>query len=118
MSNPPLMLGRSEPTACKGCPYFTGPGCGCDNEGHAWPRNPDYEGAVLGFLGSPALAALLTDDVHRRQLLDIRDLIDDDDLARAWLIGMNPALDDQSPLGFIAAGCGAEALAAAREFVR
>lgn len=118
MITPPLMLGRNEPTPCKGCPYFTSVGCGCDNEGHLWPQRPDYEAAVLTFLGSPSLAALLADDEHRRQLLDIRDLIDDDDLARAWLIGMNPQLDDQSPLGFIATGCGAEALAAAREFVR
>lgn len=83
---------------------------------HHAPPVPDYEGAVLAFLG-PTLAALLADDVHRRQLLDIRDLIDDDDLARAWLIGMNPALDDQPPLGAITDGRGAEALAAAREFV-
>lgn len=116
MITPPLMLGRNEPTPCKGCPYFTSVGCGCDNEGYDWPQNPDYEGAVLAFLG-PALAALLADDVHRRQLLDIRVLIADDDLARAWLIGMNPMLDDQSPLSFITTGCGAEALAAAREFV-
>jgi len=68
------------------------------------------------FLG-PALASLLTDDVQRQQLFDIRELIDDDKLAWAWLIGMNPILDDQSPLGFIAAGCGAEAMSAAREFV-
>jgi hypothetical protein len=116
MITPPLMLGRNEPTPCKGCPYFTSVGCVCDNEGHLWPQRPDYEGAVLAFLGFPALAALLTDDDHRRQLLDIRDLIDDDDLARAWLIGMNPALYDRSPLGAIADGHGEAALIAARDF--
>jgi hypothetical protein len=72
--------------------------------------------AALAFL-SPNLAALLTDDVQRRQLLAIRHLIADDDLSRAWLIGMNPDLNDASPLGAIADGRGDQAMAAAREFV-
>jgi hypothetical protein len=71
--------------------------------------------AVLAFL-PPALVPLLSTDVQRRQLLDIRYLIGDDDLARAWLIGMNPGLYDNSPLGAIADGHGEAALAAAREF--
>lgn len=69
------------------------------------------------FLG-PALASILTSDVHRRQVADIRELIGDDDLAWAWLIGMNPYLGDAWPLGAIADGRGANALAAAREFMR
>lgn len=91
--------------------------------GHRTVKNqdlhtPDSESAVLAFLHTPALAALLTDDDQRRQLLDIRDLIGDDDLARAWLIGMNPDLGDESPLGAIADGRGADAMAAAREFIQ
>lgn len=29
-----------EPIPCRGCQYFTGPGCGCDNAGHDRPQNP------------------------------------------------------------------------------
>lgn len=81
-------------------------------------HTPDSESAVLAFLHTPALAALLTTGDQRRLLLDIRDLIADDDLARAWLIGMNPALGDESPLGAIADGRGDQAMAAAREFIQ
>lgn len=70
--------------------------------------------AVLAFL-HPGLDRVLKNDAQRRQVLEIRDLIGCDDLARAWLIGMNPALYDQSPLTAIADGHGAAALVAARE---
>jgi hypothetical protein len=94
---------------------------------HPEPQRPPYaipaaapiplSAAVLALLG-PALAALLTTDDQRRAVLDIRDLIGgDDNITRAWLIGQNPHLDDESPLGAIADGRSEAAMIAARAFV-
>lgn len=86
---------------------FCGPEC---TEGTS-----DSTAAVAAFLGHPRLAALLTTGEQRQQVLEVRDVIGCDDLARAFLIGMNPALYDESPLAAIADGHGAAAIKAAKE---
>lgn len=40
MTQPTPCRPDGEPIPCRGCQYFTGPGCGCDNEGHTRPQNP------------------------------------------------------------------------------
>lgn len=70
--------------------------------------------AVAEFLPAP-LAALLTSDQQRADVLAVREVIGCDDLARAWLIGMNPMLDEQSPVRVIAASRGAAVIRAAKE---
>ncbi|MEU0732932.1 hypothetical protein [Streptomyces lavendulocolor] len=34
---------RVDPTPCRGCQYFTGPSCWCDNQGYTEPQCPQPE---------------------------------------------------------------------------
>lgn len=86
-----------------------------DNAGRGCPRcGADLSLAVRAWLDTPEMEAMLWDDVQRRQALEIRGLIGDDEAARMWLIRTHPALD-QVPLSAIAYGHGAAAIAAAKE---
>lgn len=70
---------------------------------------------VAGLLGSPRERALA---VEAFDLVASSYRRDGDAIARAWMVGMSPQLDDQSPLDAIAAGHGDAVLAAARAEAR
>lgn len=95
--------------------------------------------ALIAALGKYPVAAIFSQDVRtierwlkqgvrmkvedERRLRDafqVFSLIDDADgadVARAWFIGMNPELDDDSPVEHLAAGNARGVLAAARSYV-
>lgn len=50
------------------------------------------------------------------QIFTLIEEVDDAHVARAWFLGMNPNLDDHSPLEVLAAGRAREVVAAARSF--
>lgn len=51
------------------------------------------------------------------QVVELLAEVEGDDVTRAWFIGMNPQLDDESPAEEIAAGHVRDVLAAARTFI-
>ncbi|MFI7096745.1 hypothetical protein [Streptomyces lydicus] len=68
----------------------------------------------------PNLADWLDTDEHRDQAHTLLQLIATKDgpyIAAAWLIGMNPHLNDDSPLQAIRNGHSADARAAARAYL-
>lgn len=76
--------------------------------------------AVLCQRLGPNLAALLSSDAQRADALAVFGLIadaDGPDIARAWLVGMNPLLDDRPPLTVIRDGGTAAVLAAATAYL-
>lgn len=81
---------------------------------------PTDPAAFLAAQFSPRVAALLT-TVEQQETATriIRELADRECLAtaRAWMIGMNPHLDDQAPILAIVDGRGGDAEAAARAYL-
>jgi hypothetical protein len=71
--------------------------------------------AALG----PGLAALLPAETHDAALTVFRLIADAEgaDVARAWLIGVNPLLDDRAPFDVIRDGDAAAVIAAARSYL-
>ncbi len=65
--------------------------------------------------------ALKTEDERRlRDAFHVFSLIEEADdayVARAWFLGMNPQLDDETPIEYLAAGNARAVLAAARAYV-
>ena len=51
------------------------------------------------------------------QVFEILTSVDSPDVARAWLMGMNPDLDDASPAEALADGRSREVMAAARSYI-
>ncbi|TFB56383.1 hypothetical protein [Cryobacterium tagatosivorans] len=51
------------------------------------------------------------------QVFEILSSIDSPEVARAWLMGMNPELDDASPAEALADGRSREVMAAARSYI-
>ncbi|MEV8523199.1 hypothetical protein AB0451_03425 [Streptomyces sp. NPDC052000] len=79
----------------------------------------DQPAALRQHLG-PNLADLLSTDAQRADALAVFGLIaaaDGPDIARAWMVGMNPELDDQAPLLVIRDGDTAAVLAAAHFYL-
>lgn len=75
--------------------------------------------AVRAALG-PSLAALLSSDAQRADVLAVFGRVADAegaDMARVWLVGMNPLLDDRAPLVVIRDGGTAAVLAAATDYL-
>lgn len=74
----------------------------------------------LNTLLGPELATLLTTPKQQQTAAQIiQQLADREDqhTARAWMIGMNPHLDDQAPILAIAEGRADEVRAAARAYL-
>jgi hypothetical protein len=68
----------------------------------------------------PGVQLKMEDERRLRDAFHVFSLIeqaDDVNLARAWFIGMNPQLDDDSPIEHLAAGNARAVLAAARAYV-
>ena len=62
----------------------------------------------------------MEDERRLRDALQVFSLIyeaDGPEVARAWFLGMNPQLDDDSPVEQLTAGNAREVLAAARSYV-
>jgi hypothetical protein len=75
--------------------------------------------AVRAALG-PGLSALLPADAQQSAALAVFALIaatEGPDIARAWLVGMNPLLDDRAPLAVIRDGDTAAVTAAAHAYL-
>lgn len=51
------------------------------------------------------------------QIVEILSEVEPDEIVRAWFMGMNPQLDDESPVEAVRDGRAHEAMAAARAFV-
>jgi len=51
------------------------------------------------------------------QIVQLLRGVEDDEVIRAWFMGMNPQLDDQAPAEVMAAGRARDVMAAARSFV-
>lgn len=94
-----------------------------------WPfgtdaNRDDPEARFLATQFGPRIATLLATPSQRADAVLAYDLIassyqrDGDSIARAWMVGMNPHLDEQSPIDAIAAGLGDAVLAAARAEAR
>ncbi|WP_298863401.1 hypothetical protein [uncultured Microbacterium sp.] len=69
---------------------------------------------------APAAWISVDDERRLRNAFHIFTLVvqaDDEDVARAWFLGMNPQLDDDSPVERLAADDARAVLAAARSFV-
>ena len=68
-----------------------------------------------------ATAALKVEDERRLRdtfhVFSLIEEVDDADVARAWFLGMDPQLDDESPIEQLAAGNARAVLAAARAYV-
>lgn len=94
----------------------------CRQEAHEdwWPhREQDVTEEALQQILGPSLAAQLTTGMHRAEARMAYDLIAaalSEDTARAWLIGQNPDLDDQSPIAAIVQGRRFEVLTTARTY--
>jgi hypothetical protein len=74
---------------------------------------------VRAALG-PNLAALLPEPAQQADVLAVFGRIadvDGPDVARAWLVGMNPLLDDRAPLTVIRDGGTPAVLAAANAYL-
>lgn len=68
----------------------------------------------------PGIQLKVEDERRLRDAFQVFTLIeeaDDADVARAWFIGMNPELDDDSPVEQLAVGNAPAVLAAARSYV-
>ncbi|PBC87058.1 MULTISPECIES: hypothetical protein [unclassified Streptomyces] len=80
--------------------------------------NPDARFLAIQF--GPRIAALLATPRQRADAILAYDLIassyqrNGDNIARAWMVDMNPHLDEQSPIQAIAGGQTDAVLAAAR----
>lgn len=69
---------------------------------------------------TPGIQLKVEDERRLRDAFQVFSLIhqaDGADVARAWFIGMNPELDDDSPVEQLAAGNARGVLAAARSYV-
>ena len=51
------------------------------------------------------------------QVVELMASVEHDDVVRAWFMGMNPQLDDESPSEALAAGRARDVMAAARAFI-
>ncbi|MFT4136696.1 hypothetical protein [Microbacterium sp.] len=51
------------------------------------------------------------------QIAQVLSEVEPDEVVRAWFMGMNPQLDDESPVEALREGRGRDAMAAARAFV-
>lgn len=74
---------------------------------------------VRAALG-PGLSALLPTGTQQADAMAVFGLIADaegPDIARAWLVGMNPDLDDRAPLAAIRTGDTAAVIAAAHAYL-
>lgn len=69
---------------------------------------------IAGDAKPPTREAQRIRDVY--QIVQILTDVDPDEVVRAWFLGMNPQLDDVSPVELLAAGRPREVLAAARTF--
>jgi hypothetical protein len=86
------------------------------------PMNPnprEIAAQLVDRLGSNLAARLTTSEQQATAHRILQQLADREDpaTARAWMIGMNPHLDDQAPILAIAEGRGQDAEAAARAYL-
>lgn len=62
------------------------------------------------------LGAMVTEPEHIDFVEQVFKRMESDDVARAWLMGMNPHLDDKSPLLEILAGNGRSVMGAVKAY--
>jgi hypothetical protein len=93
---------------------------------------------LVGTLGKPLLAVIVGRDAktigrwaaganiptpeervlrNTLQIVELLTTVDSESVARAWFMGMNPQLDDDSPAEAIAEGRARDVLAAARAYI-